>query len=355
MNLADTLTWLVDTPSVTGEEGPLCAAVAERLSAVYREDELHRVGNSLAAGRRTGRPLVLLAGHLDTVPRQGQGPARTEDGRLHGLGASDMKAGLAVMIHLLEEAGARGGPYDAMGVFYDGEEGPFAANGLEPTLRALPWLAEARFAIVMEPTDLALQLGCTGVVNAAVRFAGRAAHSARPWLGENAVTKAGGWLAGMHRREPEPFEIGGLTFYEVFSVTRAAGGVANNVIPGVFEMNLNYRFAPHRTPDGARERLLEATSEADEVEITDAAPAAPVPEGDPFLERLRRCADTPVEPKQAWTDVARLAAHGISAVNYGPGETAQAHQAGESVPLANLEQAHQTLRRFLSGEGGEAG
>lgn len=350
MNLADTLTWLVDTPSATGEEGPLCAALAERLSAVYREDEMRRVGNSLVAGRRTGRPLVLLVGHLDTVPRQGQGPARTENGRLYGLGASDMKAGLAVMLHLLEEAAAMDGPYDTAGVFYDAEEGPFAANGLEPTLRALPWLAEAQFAIVGEPTDLALQLGCTGVVNAAVRFTGRAAHSARPWLGENAVTKAGGWLAGMHRREPEPHESGSLTFYEVFSVTRAAGGVANNVIPGAFEMNLNYRFAPHRTPDEARRRLLEASSGADEVEITDIAPAAPVPEDNPFLERLRRCADAPVEPKQAWTDVARLAAHGVPAVNYGPGETAQAHQAGESVPLANLDEAHKTLRCFLSGE-----
>ena len=348
MNLVDTLIWLVDTPSVTGGEGPLRAALQDRLSAVYRHEELHRVGESLVAGRRTGRPLVLLVGHLDTVPNQGQGPARIEGGRLHGLGASDMKSGLAVMVHLLEEAGVLAGPYDTAGVFYDAEEGPFAGNGLEPVLRECGWLAEAELAVVCEPTDLALQLGCTGAINAAVRFAGRAAHSARPWLGENAVTKAGGWLAGMHRREPEPYEVGGLTFYEVFSVTRAGGGVANNVIPGSFEMNLNYRFAPHRTVDEARERLLEVAAGADEVEIADAAPAAPVPEDNPLLERLRRCGAAPVEPKQAWTDVARLAAHGVPAVNYGPGETAQAHQPAESVPLENLEKAYQTLHRFLT-------
>ena len=348
MNLVDTLVRLVDTPSATGAEGPLCAALAERLSAVYREDELRRVGNSLVAGRRAGRPLVLLVGHLDTVPNQGQGPARIAGGRLHGLGASDMKSGLAVMVHLLEEAGVLAGPYDTAGVFYDAEEGPFAGNGLEAVLRECGWLAEAEFAVVCEPTDLALQLGCTGVVNAAVRFTGRPAHSARPWLGENAVTKAGEWLAGMHRREREPYAAGGLTFYEVFSVTRAAGGVANNVIPGSFAMNLNYRFAPHRTVAEARERLSAAAAGADEVEITDAAPAAPVPEDNPFLERLRRCAAAPVEPKQAWTDVARLAAYGIPAVNYGPGETAQAHQPAESVPLENLEIAYQTLHRFLT-------
>lgn len=347
MTLADTLAWLVDIPSVTGEEGPLCDALAGRLSGACPGGEVRRRGNSLVAGPRTGRPLVLLVGHIDTVPAQGQGPARMEGGRLWGLGASDMKSGAAVMVHLLEDPAVRNGPYDVVGVFYDAEEGPFDQNGLGPVLEGFPWLAEACFAVVMEPTDLELQLGCQGVVNASVRFEGKAAHSARPWLGENAVTKAGAWLAGLHGRAPDPLETGGLTFYEVFSVTRAGGGVAHNVIPASFELNLNYRFAPHRSRAAVLSRLAEITEGADTVEIREVVDGAPVPEGNPFLERLTQISKAPVTPKQAWTDVARLAAHGIPAVNYGPGETAQAHQAEESVPLANLGVAHEAVRRFL--------
>ena len=185
------------------------------------------------------------------------------------------------------------------------------------------------------------------MVNASVRFEGKAAHSARPWLGENAVTKAGAWLAGLHGRAPDPLETGGLTFYEVFSVTRAGGGVAHNVIPASFELNLNYRFAPHRSRAAVLARLAEITEGADTVEVREVVDGAPVPEGNPFLERLTQISKAPVTPKQAWTDVARLAAHGIPAVNYGPGETAQAHQADESVPLANLGIAHEAVRRFL--------
>ena len=351
MTLVDTLTWLVDIPSVTGKEGPLCEALTARLGAAYKEDEIRRIGNSLVVGPRTSRPLVLLVGHIDTVPRQGQGPARIDGDRIFGLGTSDMKSGVAVMVHLLEDRSVRNGPYDVVGVFYDAEEGPHAKNGLEPVLQRLPWLAEADFAVVTEPTDLELQLGCQGLINATVRFEGKAAHSARPWLGENAVTRAGAWLAGLHRREPDPHEVGGLTFYEVFSVTRAAAGVANNVIPATFELNLNYRFAPHRTRAGARARLAEITEAADAVDVQECVDGAPVPEGNPFLDRLIQIADAAVTPKQAWTDVARLARYGIPAVNYGPGETAQAHQATESVPIANLDPAYRSLRRFLT-EGG---
>ena len=350
MTLLDTLAWLVDIPSVTGEEGPLCEALAARLGETYKEDEVYRIGKSLVVGPRTGRPLVLLVGHIDTVPRQGQGPAHIEGDRIFGLGTSDMKSGVAVMVHLLEDRPVRSGPNDVVGVFYDAEEGPHAQNGLEPVLQSLPWLVEAEFAVVTEPTDLELQLGCQGLINATVRFEGKAAHSARPWLGENAVTKAGTWLADLHQRGPDPQEVGGLTFYEVFSVTRATAGLANNVIPATFELNLNYRFAPHRTQTDALRRLAEITEAADAVDVQECVDGAPVPEGNPFLDRLMKIADAPVTPKQAWTDVARLAKYGIPAVNYGPGEVAQAHQATESVPLANLDPAYHALRRFLTKE-----
>ena len=350
MTLIETLIGLVDTPSETGNEGRICTALAERLMRTHGQQAVRRIGNSLVVGRQTGRPMVLLVGHIDTVPNQGQGASFVEDGRLYGLGASDMKSGLAVMMHLLEDSAVLLGPYDVIGIFYDKEEGPSVDNGLEPVLQRVPWLADAEFAIVTEPTDLELQLGCVGVVNATVRFSGTAAHSARPWLGSNAVTKAGSFLAEMHEREPEPFDVAGLTFYEVFSVTRAEGGIANNVIPASFVLNLNYRFAPHRSVDDAKQRLAEVTAAADEVVIEDVASSAPIPENHPLLERLISVTDGQIAPKQAWTDVARLAEYGIAGVNYGPGETSKAHQVTESVPLKNLEIAHEALRQFLTEE-----
>lgn len=348
MSLVETLAWLVDIPSPTGHEGPICDALAQRLEATYRQEHVRRIGNSLVVGARAGRPLILLVGHIDTVPPQGQGPARVEGGRFLGLGTSDMKAGVAVMLHLIEADAVRNGPYDVVAVFYDAEEGPNENNGLEPVLQAAEWLSGARFAVVLEPTDLELQLGCQGTATATVSFRGKAAHSARPWLGENAITKAGSWLAELHERRPEERVIAGLSFYEVFSVTMASGGMARNVIPAAFDLNLNYRFPPDVSSEAALDRILEVAAPADRVEVREVVAGAPVPEGDPYLDRLARVTRARLTPKQAWTDVARLARYGIPAVNYGPGEVAQAHQVSESVPVANLDPAYEALLGFLT-------
>jgi succinyl-diaminopimelate desuccinylase len=347
-DLTSTLIELVDTPSVVGSEGRLCTAIAERLLPQWGLDGVRRIGNALVVGKRTGRPQITLYGHIDTVPSQGQGAARIEAGRLYGLGASDMKAGVAVMIHLLEDAAVRGGPYDVIGVFYDREEGPAAENGLIDVLETAGWLDEAAFAIVLEPTDLELQLGCQGVINATVVFDGKAAHSARPWLGENAVTKAGAWLASMHNRPVTPVLVGGLEFREVMTVTGAEGGVARNIIPARFEINLNYRFPPSMGTSEAEQVVRAAAADADAVNLVDVAPAAPLPTGNVHYERLAAITEAPVTPKQAWTDVSRLTERGISALNYGPGETAQAHQLTESVPVDNLEVIYRALHNFLT-------
>jgi succinyl-diaminopimelate desuccinylase len=347
VSVVDTLIELIDIPSVTGNEGRICTTIAERMMRTHGQDAVRRINNSLVVGRRTDRPLILLVGHVDTVPNQGQGAAYIADGRVHGLGASDMKAGVASMLHLMEDSSVILGEYDVVSVFYEKEEGPLADNGLEPVLQRIPWLADASFAIVTEPTDLEIQVGCVGTLNATVTFSGKAAHSARPWLGENAVTKAGSFLAAMHAREPEPIEIGDLTFYEVVSVTRAHGGIANNVLPGSFELNVNYRFGPHRTTDEAIARLTAIVEAADSIEVNDVAPSAPVPQENAFLERFVAGSGAAITPKQAWTDVARLAEYDIAAVNYGPGETSQAHQVNESVPISYVEQAHEVLMTFL--------
>ena len=348
MSLLETLVWLVDTPSELGNEARLCTALADRFAARYDEDSITRVGDSVVIGRPTGRPLILLVGHIDTVPSQGQPRAFEQEGMLHGLGTSDMKSGVAVMVHLLEDDDVSSGPHDVVGVFYDGEEGPASGNNLEQVLQSVPWLREAEFGVVMEPTDLRIEVGCNGAINATVKFIGKSAHSARPWLGENAITKAGGWLAELHDREPELFDIDGLEYREVFSVTKAAGGIANNILPPTFSVNLNYRFPPVFSTEEAVGRLRLLALAADEVEIVDRAPAAPVPEDNPHLDRLVELTGAKRAAKQGWTDVARLAVHGVPAVNYGPGLVAQAHQVHEHVPIDNLDIAFDNMKKFLS-------
>jgi succinyl-diaminopimelate desuccinylase len=346
-DLTATLIELIDVPSETGSEGRIATYVAAHFLPVWGRLGVDRIGNSVVVGDRSAPPTILLVGHLDTVPSQGQGPAFIADGRIHGLGASDMKAGIAVMMHLLNDDAVRAGPYPIAGVFYDREEGRADDNGLETVLERAPWLTEAEFAVVLEPTDMELQLGCVGSINAALRFTGTAAHAARPWNGENAITKAGEWLTKMHHRQPVAVHVAGLEFREVATVTMASGGVARNIVPAVVEFNVNYRFAPDKTLDEAEALLREIAVDADQMEIVDRAPAAPISEDSPFLQHLIDVCGGPVRPKQAWTDVARLAGRGVPAVNYGPGETLQAHQTDESAPEENLQRVFQTLKRFL--------
>ena len=343
MSLTDTLVELINIPSVTGNEEEIATALEFRLSG---RRPTKRIGNALVVGEPSGKPLIAMYGHTDTVPVQDNATASVREGTVHGLGASDMKAGLAVMVHLLEDAAIAVGPYEVAGIFYDREEGPLDENGLEAVLDEVHWLSDAEFSVVLEPTDLHVEVGCNGAMNADVIFHGHAAHSARPWLGENAITKAGAWIAGMHERQPELFKTGGLEFREVFSVTTAEGGIAHNIIPARFVVNLNYRFPPTFDPDQAEERLRAVTAGADEVVIIDRAPAGLIPEGNAHFERLEQLVGT-TEAKQGWTDVARLSGRGIAAVNFGPGAVAQAHQATESVQVDHLDGAFGMMRRFL--------
>lgn len=339
MTLTDTLAWLVDIPSETGNEQDIRDAISDRLSGHPQQV----VEASLVVGE-PGPGKVALVGHTDTVPLQGHVGSQIEGDRLFGLGATDMKGGLAVMVHILEDLGTG----RVVGVFYAGEEGPLAGNELGPILDAIPALAEIEAGIVMEPTNREVHAGCQGSVNARVSFIGEAGHSARPWRGVNAVTKAGPFLTTMDALQPELHPIEGLEFKEVMSVTRANGGVANNIIPGRFELNVNYRFSPDRTTEEAVERLREVCSEADEFEVVDVAPAAYPETSHPLFQSLIDTAGTDVSHKQGWTDVAQLAERGIPGINFGPGETALAHKPGESIALDDLTWAYDVLRRILT-------
>lgn len=344
MSVLDALIEIIDVPSVTGAEDELCSLLERR----YSHLATRRVGNSLIVGEPDPDGFYALYGHIDTVPVQGDPTARIEGDNLVGLGASDMKSGIAVMMELLEDASLE--PVKpVVYVFYAAEEGPMDGNELGAVLDAFPWLTEAQFSVVLEPTDLNVEIGCNGAINADVVFTGKSAHSARPWLGENAVTKAGSWLASLHDRQPEVVDIDGLEYREVFTVTMAAGGIANNIIPPEFTVNLNYRFPPIYSMDEAIERLHAVAADAHRVVIKDRASAGAATPSHPEVVRLQALAGGARKAKQGWTDVARLTDRGAVAVNFGPGIVAQAHQVGEYVPIDNLDAALTVMRRFLAG------
>jgi succinyl-diaminopimelate desuccinylase len=331
-------------------------AIADHVQARLERSGLapvKRIGDSVVAGEPSGsRPLVALLGHLDTVPDAGNAwPPRREGDLVYGLGASDMKAGLAVQLALADDrVAARGGRYDLAVVFYDKEEGPNDANGLEPVLDACPWLAKTALAFCLEPTDGELHLGCLGGLHAKVTFRGRPAHSARPWQGENAITKAGSFLAELFALSPRDVALAPeLVYREVTTVTLAKGGTGRNVVPGEFELNVNVRFAPGKTPEEAERELRERVAGRADIAITDRSLAGKVPENNVHLERFRAVSRAKVAPKQAWTDVARLGARGIDAVNFGPGFTAQAHQKNERASIAAAVACYEVFARFFAG------
>ncbi len=284
------------------------------------------------------RPTVLLAGHLDTVPAQENIPGRIADKRVYGLGASDMKGALAVMIELVL---ARA-PYAAL--FFPREELPSTESALTPLLqRSRP---NADFVVVMEPTDGQLHAGCLGNINATWTFSGRSGHSARPWQADNAIHKAAIGVAALASATGTPISFGGLTFHEVASVTRIEGGIAMNVIPETCVAHVNFRYGPGRTPEEAEKRLRAITAGLGSLEITGNSGSAPVALDHPLAQKLIAAGSLDVAPKQAWTPVAEFAAAGYAAVNFGPGATSQAHRRDESIPIANLVHAHRVLEAF---------
>lgn len=339
---------LVRFPSVIREEEALCTELHRRVPAGLRT---RRVGNSLVVfGPQRDRPRVGLFGHIDTVPTNpGSGPARREGDRVYGLGASDMKAGIAVMWTLMTTLPLDALPFDLVWVYYDQEEGPYAQNGLGPVLEQVPELGGTALAFCMEPTDNVVQLGAVGTLTAQVVFTGKAAHSARPWQGDNAVHKAGGFLGELAALAPREVEVGGFVFREVIQVTLASGGRARNIVPDRFELTVNMRFAPGRSLDDAQRELLERVGDRAEVVFTDLCPSGPVILDNPLLQRFLARTGAPTQPKQAWTDVARLAAAGVPAVNFGPGLTSQAHQRDEYADIRLIVQSYQMLADFLRG------
>ena len=349
-DLAALTTRLVDVPSVSGNEGALANLIADELKAQCPPCDLVRLGNNLLlrGPHRPERPAIVLAGHLDTVPPNGNEKARPREGRLYGLGTSDMKSGLAVMIALAQTVDWIHARANLTFVFYDCEEVSLEKNGLRKVFPEQPQLGTADLAILLEPTNNALELGCLGTLNAKVTARGRAAHSARPWLGENAIAKAVPFLARFASLAPRPVSVGGVEFLETFQVTLAEGGRARNVIPDAFAMNINFRYAPTRTPAEAVAELRSMVPAGFDFDIVDIAPPGVVKSDHPLIEDLLGRFALERRGKQAWTDVAQFSEHGVAAVNFGPGVPELAHQADEYVPIDNLARSYAVLHAFVS-------
>ena len=343
MALAQRTLDLVNIPSESRSEAELYRYITSAVPL----DEAYSDGESVLYAKRTGKPLVLLAGHTDTVPAQGNLPGRVEDGAVIGLGASDMKGGLAVMIELGRWAAETELAYDLGLLFFPREELGPAENPLPGVFERTGVVDEAQLVICLEPTDNTLQLGCLGNLNARVVFEGTSAHSARPWLGVNAIRLAFEGLQQVLEAEPRDVDIDGLVFREVISVTQLNAGIAANVIPARAEAILNFRYAPDRTPESAVERVRELVGT--DVEILANSPPAHVASRSPLVEQLRSSGGFEVRPKQAWTNVADFAARGLDAINLGPGGTRYAHAVDERVEIGELERTCEALQHFLAG------
>jgi succinyl-diaminopimelate desuccinylase len=358
--LAERTLELVNIPSISGEEDPILDHIAAALPEAWAV--IDREGACLFASppRRGGRPLVLLAGHVDTVPPQAgndAGAIEDEGSRVRGLGASDMKGALAVMLEVADaiSSGGLATSVDVGLLFFGREELPIARSALLPLLDRSAAVRAADLAIVMEPTSNALQIGCLGNLDAGVTFRGRSAHSARPWLGENAIHAAVRGLRGLADAGIVDVEVDGLVYREVASVTMIEGGVAANVIPAEVRCRVNLRYAPSRAPAEAEAWLLEMLAGSGaEIDVLSNAPPGPVSARNPLVARLRDAGGLAVGPKQAWTPVAEFATAGVDAVNFGPGDPALAHGEDELVEAASLARCFEVLAAFVAEADGTA-
>ena len=352
---------LVDTPSVSGAERPLADAVEAALRGLGGL-EVERLGDAVLARTNLGRPTrVVLAGHLDTVPIADNLPSRLEtvDGeqRLYGCGTSDMKSGDAVMLRLAARFGVPGAEpaRDLTFVFYDCEEVESARNGLGRVARELRGWLYGDLAILLEGTDGGIEAGCQGTLRVVLTVPGKRAHSARSWLGVNAVHGAAGILTTLAGYRAREVDIDGCRYREGLNAVRIEGGVAGNVIPDQCRVTVNFRYAPDRDEDAAeahvREVFAEALAAGVTCEVTDSAGGALPGLTEPAAAEFVAAVGSPPRAKLGWTDVARFAAFGIPAINFGPGDPNLAHQAGEYVRVDRLQPAEDALTAYLTGSG----
>ena len=336
---------LVDVPSESGREGVLADAVEAALRG-YSHLRVDRDGDAVVARTELGRPhRVLLAGHLDTVPIADNVPSRRAGGRLYGCGTSDMKSADAVLLQLA--ATVTEPACDVTYVLYDNEEVDADRNGLRRLVERHPDWLTTDLAILMEPTNAVVEAGCQGTLRVRLETAGRRAHSARAWLGDNAIHRLAGALAILESYEPRRVVIDGCEYREGLSAVGVTGGVAGNVIPDAAALTVNFRYAPDRDEHAAQAHVRDLFVGYD-VTVVDSAPGALPRLDEPAARGFVDVVGEPPQAKFGWTDVARFAALGVPAVNYGPGDPGLAHTREESVDLALVVRCADVLRRYLT-------
>jgi succinyl-diaminopimelate desuccinylase len=337
---------LVDVPSVSGSE----VRLADEVELALRKVEhlaVSRDGDTIAATTNLGRDRrIVIAGHLDTVPIADNLPSRRDGERLYGCGSSDMKSGIAVMLRV--SAATPEPRYDVTWLFYDNEEVEAARNGLGRVSRNEPRWLEGDLAILMEPTANRIEAGCQGTMRVIVVVPGRRAHSARSWLGDNAIHRAGDILARLADYEPRRVVLDGCEYREGLNAVRIEGGVSGNVVPDRCTITVNYRFAPDRDEAAALAHMQEVFAPY-EVVPTDTAPGALPRLSEPAAADFVAAVDGEPVAKLGWTDVARFAALGLPAVNFGPGDPNLAHTREEYVEIPRIGECERILREYLTG------
>ena len=336
-----------DIESVSGNEKALADAVELALRAL---PHLHvdRDGDTVVARTELGRgERVVVAGHLDTVPVAGNLPTWRDGQAIHGRGTADMKSGVAVALRLA--ATVREPVRDVTYVFYDHEEVEAARNGLGRVAQSHPeWLA-GDFAILMEPSGAVVEGGCNGTMRVRVTARGKAAHSARPWTGHNAIHEAAGILDRLRSWAPSDVDVDGLVYRESLNAVFVDGGIAGNVIPDTCAVTVNYRFAPSKDVATAEGYLRELFAPYD-VEVTDASPGARPGLHEPAAAAFVAAVGGVARPKYGWTDVARFSALGVPAVNYGPADPEQSHTDHEHCPVASITECEARMRAWLTSD-----
>lgn len=337
---------LVDIESVSGNEHRIADDIEQALDALGNL-KIQRDGDAIVASthfNRTNR--VILAGHLDTVPLADNIPSRRQGELLYGCGTTDMKSGVAVMLHIAALAARQEPRHDLTFVFYDNEEVEAVKNGLLRLVTTHPEWVFGNFAILLEPTNAALEAGCQGTLRAVIRTTGRRSHSARAWLGDNAIHHAAAALARLENYRPRHVNIDGCIYREGLNAVAITGGVAGNIIPDICEITVNFRFAPDLTETQAADHVREVFDGFD-LTIVDSAPGAlPGLKASGMPEFLAAIGGD-VTAKYGWTDVARFSQLGIPAMNYGPGDPQLAHTREEHVNVHAIEKTAANLRAFL--------
>ena len=342
---------LIDIPSVSGDETTLADAIEATLAACAHL-EVIRDGDAVVARTALGRAQrVIVAGHIDTVPFNGNVPSRLdgsgETQTLWGRGSVDMKAGCAVALKLAVELADP--TVDVTWIFYDHEEVASSLNGLGRLARTHAPLLQADFAILGEPSNAQLEGGCNGTMRVELRTTGRRAHSARAWTGDNAIHALAPVLTRLAEFEPETVEVDGLAYREGLSAVGVSGGVATNVIPDEAVLTVNYRFAPDKSEADAEQRVR-AFFDGYDVVVADSSPGARPGLTSPVAQEFLNAVGGDATPKYGWTDVARFSALGIPAVNFGPGNPELAHTDDENVPVAQIERCEHVLRAWLTAD-----